>query len=145
MDRPSQSQSRTAITRRTPSTVAEPIEPYRQHNTALHRTCCTPCLTRVPTHNPQPAQDHFWPPHAEANALLARIYSLVAGRSLTQINSAATNATVAAAQARIDAIVARQGDLTAAYANGTLTASSAANVPLNAEMTALLTTVQLQV
>eukprot|EP00198_Chlamydomonas_reinhardtii_P009955 XP_001699292.1 predicted protein [Chlamydomonas reinhardtii] len=89
-------------------------------------------------------QDHFWPPHAEANALLARIYSLVAGRSLTQINSAATNATVAAAQARIDAIVARQGDLTAAYANGTLTASSAANVPLNAEMTALLTTVQLQ-
>ncbi|KAG2437761.1 hypothetical protein HYH02_011137 [Chlamydomonas schloesseri] len=88
-------------------------------------------------------QDHFWPPHAEAHALLARIYSLVAGRTLTQINSAAANATIAAAQARIDAIVARQNDLTAAAANGTL-AVAAAGSAANAEMTALLTTVQLQ-
>ncbi|GFR46258.1 hypothetical protein Agub_g7810 [Astrephomene gubernaculifera] len=71
--------------------------------------------------------DHFWPPHAEAHALLARIHSLVWGRTAAQQQAAA--ATVDAAAKRLDAIVALQTN---------------ASAQLNAEMTALLTTVQLQ-
>ncbi|KAG2499470.1 hypothetical protein HYH03_002417 [Edaphochlamys debaryana] len=79
--------------------------------------------------------DHFWPPHAEAHALLARVFSLTYGRTAAQQADPAAQSTVSACLVRLDAILAKQAGLNA---------SDAFAASLNAEMVTLLTTVQLQ-
>ncbi|GLC40026.1 hypothetical protein PLESTB_001519300 [Pleodorina starrii] len=82
--------------------------------------------------------DHFWPPHAEAHALLARVYALTFERNVSQLSAPGVRSTVAAALARLDLIVATQTSL---VANSSANADAAS---ANADMLALLTTVQLQ-
>ncbi|KXZ42708.1 hypothetical protein GPECTOR_122g449 [Gonium pectorale] len=99
-----------------------------------------PLYTGAAIQNAADIDDHFWPPHAEAHALLARVHSLLFGRTAAQQAAPGVNATVGAALARLDAIVAAQ----AALVNNSAAVAAAAGSALNAEMAALLTTVQLQ-
>ena len=98
----------------------------------LHLKCPSCCLLAC-----HPFQDHFWPPHAEAHALLARAYSLTYNRSSAALSAAPLQATLSATLLRLDVVVSGVVAQSAA-ANG-----SDASATLS-QMASLLTTVQLQ-
>lgn len=85
-------------------------------------------------------QDHFWPPHAEAYALLARLSALVWNRTAADQLAAAN--TVNSALARLGAIVKAQQDRADASVLSAANVSDSAAA--NAEMAKLLAAVQLQ-
>ncbi|GLI69416.1 hypothetical protein VaNZ11_014023 [Volvox africanus] len=66
--------------------------------------------------------DHFWPPHAEAHALLARVYSLTYQRNSSQLQAPGVNDTITKALKRLDDIVNAQNAL---FANATAAAAAA--------------------
>ncbi|GIL74660.1 hypothetical protein Vretimale_2305 [Volvox reticuliferus] len=82
--------------------------------------------------------DHFWPPHAEAHALLARVYSLTYQRNSSQLHTPGVNDTITKALKRMDDIVNAQNAL---FSNAS---AAAAATSLNTGMLTQLIIAQLQ-
>ncbi|EFJ49877.1 hypothetical protein VOLCADRAFT_89315 [Volvox carteri f. nagariensis] len=77
--------------------------------------------------------DHFWPPHAEAHALLARVFSLTYGSDSARLQNPTVVTTVNLLLARLDTIASAQSNLVNSSASS-----------LNRDMLTQLTIVQLQ-
>lgn len=104
---------------------------YPKDNTASFTV--PPLYTGAQISDAEDIGDHFSPPHAEAHALLARIYSLTYNRTAAAMSAAPLQATLSRLVTVVAGVVAQSN-----AANGTDAFKALS------EMASLLTTVQLQ-